>query len=47
MKLKCSCTNKGQDELNGKQVRVFNETKKTSMNEIVYRCTVCLHEKTK
>lgn len=45
MKLKCTCNHKGQDELHGEKIRVFNKTEKKSGNQPVYRCTVCLAER--
>ena len=42
--LKCVCYHKAQDKLHGKQMRVFNLTKKGGEN--TYRCTVCLRERT-
>lgn len=43
MKMKCDCEHAAQDEIHGKNIRVFNKTKKTPGN--IYRCTVCLKEK--
>lgn len=42
--LTCVCVHESQDKLHGKQQRVFNRTRKESGT--VYRCTVCLNEKT-
>ena len=39
----CKCVHKGQDKLNGKGKRVYNETAKGTAQSPVYRCTVCGH----
>lgn len=44
MILTCTCSNEGQDKLHGKKKRVFNRTRKSDGK--LFRCTVCLKEKT-
>ena len=39
----CVCTHINQDKLNGKQIRIFNQTNKEGGS--IYRCTVCSREK--
>jgi hypothetical protein len=41
MKMTCTCKHDGQDKLNGKGVRVFNECQSKSVGEKRFRCTVC------
>ncbi len=45
--MKCSCTHKAQDELHGKNMRVFNRTQKGTAGVPEYRCTVCKAHRTK
>lgn len=40
--LKCTCDHKSQDELHGKNMRVFNKIKQSDTKNTTYRCTVCL-----
>jgi len=46
MIMKCTCKHTFQDELYGKGNRVFNRTRKKDGERFIYRCTVCLKEKT-
>jgi hypothetical protein len=39
----CSCLSDFQDKTYGKNLRLFNQTRKS--NSTVYRCTVCGKEK--
>jgi hypothetical protein len=39
----CSCESNFQDRIYGKNMRVFNQTRKN--NDRTYRCTVCGKEK--
>ena len=41
MILRCTCENKGQDELHGKGMRVHNLALKGMNTAPGYRCTVC------
>jgi len=42
----CTCKNEYQDKEHGKGNRVHNPTKKVAGSKPVYRCTVCLQERT-
>ncbi len=42
----CTCEHEAQDRIHGKGKRVFNSTLKGKAGPTVYRCTVCLKEKT-
>jgi len=45
MIIKCTCKHAGQDKLNGLNKRVANVTaKKTTVGNVIVRCTVCLNE---
>lgn len=44
MIIKCTCKHPGQDKLNGKQKRVYNETSTVNGKQPIYRCSVCLKE---
>ena len=41
---KCTCIHDYQNKQYGKGKRVMNETRKSSTNHIIYRCTVCGRE---
>lgn len=46
MILRCDCKHEFQDKEYGKRRRVMNPTKKQVGEKKVYRCTVCLKERT-
>jgi hypothetical protein len=39
--LKCSCQHKGQDDLHGVGMRIFNQLASTAKMKESFRCTVC------
>jgi len=39
-----TCEHEYQDKRYGKNKRVMNETRKSSTNSIIYKCTVCGRE---
>jgi hypothetical protein len=41
LRMRCTCKNPGQDELNGAGIRVFNQCQAKGKFLDVYRCTVC------
>lgn len=47
MILSCNCAHKAQDALHGEGKRVMNPLKAAKGQEVAYRCTVCLKERTK
>jgi len=42
--IQCNCKSENQDDLYGKNNRLFNNCKPKSVGEKWYRCTVCKKE---
>jgi hypothetical protein len=43
--LRCTCNNEYQDKKYGNKMRVHNPFKAKSGQSIMYRCTICNHER--